>query len=191
MGQVFQCDVSLPCHATCTVAKAGSSANDTCYVPQYRSGQSRFIIYTLNLNAYHSSIFRTVPASPTFSMLSALFWESPICKLYVQGCAPRLTVLRTQAKLNPDLFLKQVRAANLQDLIYKRGQAGITKASVTIVFDNSDREKSPVGFETYKQVTVTRQVGQMNGLKPSFLLPRRALIAVNSCRSRWVESRNT
>lgn len=55
-------------------------------------------------------------------------------------------------------FLTKVRAANLQDLIYKRGQAGVTKASVTIVFDNSEREKAPVGFETYKQVTVTRQV---------------------------------
>jgi len=54
--------------------------------------------------------------------------------------------------------LSQIRAANLQDLIYKRGQAGITKASVTIVFDNSDRSTSPVGFENLKQVTVTRQV---------------------------------
>lgn len=51
-----------------------------------------------------------------------------------------------------------MRAQNQQDLIYKRGQAGITKASVTIVFDNSDREKSPVGLEDYKQITVTRQV---------------------------------
>ena len=51
-----------------------------------------------------------------------------------------------------------MRAANQQDLIYKRGQAGITKASVTIVFDNSDRANSPVGFEDYKQITVTRQV---------------------------------
>jgi structural maintenance of chromosome 2 len=51
-----------------------------------------------------------------------------------------------------------MRAANQQDLIYKRGQAGITKASVTIVFDNSDREKSPVGLENCKQITVTRQV---------------------------------
>jgi len=51
-----------------------------------------------------------------------------------------------------------MRAANQQDLIYKRGQAGITKASVTIVFDNSDRANSPVGFEEYKQITVTRQV---------------------------------
>jgi chromosome segregation ATPase len=32
--------------------------------------------------------------------------------------------------------LRQVRAANLADLVYKRGQAGITKASVTAVFNN-------------------------------------------------------
>jgi structural maintenance of chromosome 2 len=51
-----------------------------------------------------------------------------------------------------------MRAQNQQDLIYKRGQAGITKASVTIVFDNSERSKSPVGLENYKQITVTRQV---------------------------------
>jgi hypothetical protein len=51
-----------------------------------------------------------------------------------------------------------MRAANQQDLIYKRGQAGITKASVTIVFNNSDREKSPVGLENCPQITVTRQV---------------------------------
>lgn len=54
--------------------------------------------------------------------------------------------------------LAQVRAANQLDLIYKRGQAGITKASVTIVFDNSDRATSPVGFENLRQITVTRQV---------------------------------
>jgi structural maintenance of chromosome 2 len=59
--------------------------------------------------------------------------------------------------------LSAVRAANLQDLIYKRGQAGITKASVTIVFDNSDRSKSPVSFENYAQITVTRQIA-MGGL---------------------------
>jgi structural maintenance of chromosome 2 len=52
----------------------------------------------------------------------------------------------------------QMRAQNQQDLIYKRGQAGITKASVTIVFDNSDRENSPPGMENYAQITVTRQV---------------------------------
>lgn len=54
--------------------------------------------------------------------------------------------------------MTSVRAANLLDLVYKRGQAGITKASVTIVFDNSDRSTSPVGFENLRQITVTRQV---------------------------------
>ncbi|KAF9233061.1 condensin complex subunit SMC2 [Melanogaster broomeanus] len=58
--------------------------------------------------------------------------------------------------------MAQMRAQNQQDLIYKRGQAGITKASVTIVFDNSDREKSPVGLENHKQITVTRQIALPN-----------------------------
>ncbi|KAN0078383.1 RecF/RecN/SMC [Tylopilus felleus] len=58
--------------------------------------------------------------------------------------------------------MAQMRAQNQQDLIYKRGQAGVTKASVTIVFDNSDREKSPVGLEDYKQITVTRQIALPN-----------------------------
>ncbi|RMY62029.1 hypothetical protein D0865_00668 [Hortaea werneckii] len=44
------------------------------------------------------------------------------------------------------------------DLIYKRGQAGITKASVTLVFDNSDKSKSPIGFEDYATISVTRQI---------------------------------
>ncbi|KDQ13659.1 hypothetical protein BOTBODRAFT_364275 [Botryobasidium botryosum FD-172 SS1] len=58
--------------------------------------------------------------------------------------------------------MQQMRAQNQQDLIYKRGQAGVTKASVTIVFDNSDRSTSPVGFEACKQITVTRQVALPN-----------------------------
>ena len=45
-----------------------------------------------------------------------------------------------------------------QDLIYKRGQAGVTKASVTIVFDNRDKSKAPIGFEEYAQISVTRQI---------------------------------
>ncbi|KAG8855444.1 Structural maintenance of chromosomes protein 2 [Serendipita sp. 411] len=58
--------------------------------------------------------------------------------------------------------LSQVRATNQQDLIYKRGQAGITRASVTAVFDNSDRSKSPVGLEHCAQITVTRQIALPN-----------------------------
>ncbi|NXS82230.1 SMC2 protein, partial [Erpornis zantholeuca] len=54
--------------------------------------------------------------------------------------------------------LSQVRASNLQDLVYKNGQAGITKATVSINFDNSDKSRSPLGFETNDEITVTRQV---------------------------------
>ena len=54
--------------------------------------------------------------------------------------------------------MNTVRAQNLQDLIYKRGQAGVTKASVTIVFDNRDKANSPIGFDDYAQISVTRQI---------------------------------
>ncbi|CAM9869354.1 unnamed protein product, partial [Heterosigma akashiwo] len=54
--------------------------------------------------------------------------------------------------------LSQVRVGNLQELVYKQGQAGVTKASVTIVFNNQDKKGSPVGYEHFDQITVTRQV---------------------------------
>ena len=46
----------------------------------------------------------------------------------------------------------------MQELVYKNGQAGITKASVTIVFDNSDKKQTPVGYENFDELTITRQV---------------------------------
>ena len=52
----------------------------------------------------------------------------------------------------------QVRAANLQELVYKQGQAGVQKASVTLIFNNEDTENSPLGYEQYDKITVTRQV---------------------------------
>ncbi|TYG60228.1 hypothetical protein ES288_D07G051500v1 [Gossypium darwinii] len=54
--------------------------------------------------------------------------------------------------------LQQVRAANLQELVYKQGQAGITEAPVSIIFDNSDRSRSPLGYEDHSEITVTRQI---------------------------------
>ena len=55
-------------------------------------------------------------------------------------------------------FAIQVRVSNLQELVYKQGQAGITKASATINFNNSDPKSSPIGYEQHKTITVTRQV---------------------------------
>eukprot|EP01133_Synstelium_polycarpum_P008142 gene8142-9557_t len=54
--------------------------------------------------------------------------------------------------------LAQVRVSNLQELVYKQGQAGVTKASVTIIFNNSNKPSSPLGYEGYDKITVTRQV---------------------------------
>ncbi|XP_017759030.1 PREDICTED: structural maintenance of chromosomes protein 2 [Eufriesea mexicana] len=54
--------------------------------------------------------------------------------------------------------LGQVRATSLQDLVYKSGQAGVKKASVTITFDNRDRSSSPMGYEHHEEIIVTRQV---------------------------------
>lgn len=54
--------------------------------------------------------------------------------------------------------LGQVRATLLQDLVYKQGQTGVTKASVSITFDNSNKDQSPVGYESYDEIMVTRQV---------------------------------
>jgi structural maintenance of chromosome 2 len=54
--------------------------------------------------------------------------------------------------------LSKVRATNLSELVYKQGQAGITKASVTIIFNNLDKSRSPVGFENMDSISVSRQV---------------------------------
>lgn len=55
-------------------------------------------------------------------------------------------------------MLLQVRAAQLSDLVYKQGQAGISKATVTITFDNTDISNRPVGFDKYDEIVVRRQV---------------------------------
>jgi len=54
--------------------------------------------------------------------------------------------------------LEQVRAGSLQELVYKQGQAGVTRASVTVVFSNRDKKGSPVGYESYDEISVCRQV---------------------------------
>ena len=44
------------------------------------------------------------------------------------------------------------------EFIYKYGHAGVTKASVTIIFDNRDKAGSPPGYQQYDQISVTRQI---------------------------------
>ena len=63
----------------------------------------------------------------------------------------------------PPISPTQVRATNLQELVYKNGQASITKATVSIKFDNTDKAESPLGYEQYDEITITRQVGEVWG----------------------------
>lgn len=49
----------------------------------------------------------------------------------------------TLASLPTHSLSFQVRVGNLQELVYKQGQAGVTKATVTIVFNNADPATSP------------------------------------------------
>eukprot|EP01029_Cantina_marsupialis_P024808 TRINITY_DN6455_c0_g1_i1.p1 TRINITY_DN6455_c0_g1~~TRINITY_DN6455_c0_g1_i1.p1 ORF type:complete len:1221 (+),score=493.95 TRINITY_DN6455_c0_g1_i1:2-3664(+) len=52
--------------------------------------------------------------------------------------------------------MKQVRVNSLQGLIYKEGQAGVTRASVSIEFDNSDPKISPMGYQDEKTIVIQR-----------------------------------
>ena len=52
--------------------------------------------------------------------------------------------------------LAHVRVTNLQELIYKKGNAGITKASVTLIFDNSNKATSPAALAQEDRVVITR-----------------------------------
>ncbi|KAL5279836.1 SMC2 family protein [Megaselia abdita] len=54
--------------------------------------------------------------------------------------------------------LTQVRAGSLNELVYKAGQAGVTKATVTIIFDNSNPDQCPLGYDKCHEISVTRQV---------------------------------
>eukprot|EP00892_Ulva_mutabilis_P006290 jgi/Ulvmu1/4032/UM019_0009.1 len=54
--------------------------------------------------------------------------------------------------------LAKVRVTNLQELIYKQGQAGVTKATVSITFDNTDPEAGPPQYKHMKEIIVTRTI---------------------------------
>ncbi|CAK5079295.1 unnamed protein product [Meloidogyne enterolobii] len=60
--------------------------------------------------------------------------------------------------------LANVRAHSLSDLVYKQGQAGINRATVTITFDNS--EQQPAGYGKFKEIIIIingRNTYQING----------------------------
>lgn len=57
---------------------------------------------------------------------------------------------------------ERMRVQNQKQLIYKEGQTRVTKASVSVVFDNTDKDRSPVGYTNCNEITVTRQISVQN-----------------------------
>jgi structural maintenance of chromosome 2 len=51
-----------------------------------------------------------------------------------------------------------MRAEKLQELVYKAGNSGVTKATVTIKFDNSNKAQSPPGYTDLPTISVCRSV---------------------------------
>jgi structural maintenance of chromosome 2 len=51
-----------------------------------------------------------------------------------------------------------MRAEKLQELVYKGGNSGVTKASVTVKFDNSNKSQSPPGYTEVESIVVTRTI---------------------------------
>ncbi|PIO76828.1 RecF/RecN/SMC protein [Teladorsagia circumcincta] len=72
--------------------------------------------------------------------------------------------------------LQHIRAGQLHDLVYKQGQAGINKATVTITFDNRDKKHGPIGYHHCDEIVIRRQVSDffrsvgLNVNNPHFLI---------------------
>uniref|UniRef100_A0A0K0DTY4 Structural maintenance of chromosomes protein n=1 Tax=Strongyloides stercoralis TaxID=6248 RepID=A0A0K0DTY4_STRER len=52
--------------------------------------------------------------------------------------------------------LTHVRCQKMDDLVFKQGQAGVTRATVTLTFNNSNKLASPIGYEKEDVIRVTR-----------------------------------
>ncbi len=52
----------------------------------------------------------------------------------------------------------RMRVTNLKELIYKSGQQHVSRATVSLQFNNKDASKSPIGYEDKTMITVTRQI---------------------------------
>lgn len=55
--------------------------------------------------------------------------------------------------------MNTIRAATMQDVIYKSGQAGVTTATVTINFDNKDKSRSAPHYTHNDEIVISREVG--------------------------------
>lgn len=55
--------------------------------------------------------------------------------------------------------MNTIRAASIQDVIYKSGQAGVQTATVSIKFDNLDKSRSAPHYKNNDEIVISREVG--------------------------------
>ena len=48
----------------------------------------------------------------------------------------------------------------MQELVYKGGKSSVQKASVSLIFDNSDKAMAPIAYANCPRITVTRTIEQ-------------------------------
>jgi structural maintenance of chromosome 2 len=51
-----------------------------------------------------------------------------------------------------------IRVEKLQELVYKGGNSSVSKASVTLTFNNTNKQFSPPGYTQYDKISVTRSI---------------------------------
>ncbi|MEN2495359.1 MAG: Structural maintenance of chromosomes protein 2 [Marteilia pararefringens] len=64
--------------------------------------------------------------------------------------------------------LGSVRATSLQDLVYKNGKEGITRAQVILRFNNRDKSKSPSGYSACDEINISREM--IIGKQPKYYI---------------------
>jgi structural maintenance of chromosome 2 len=45
-----------------------------------------------------------------------------------------------------------IRVEKMQELVYKSGNSSVSKASVTLIFDNSNKDQSPFGYDSFQKI---------------------------------------
>ena len=56
--------------------------------------------------------------------------------------------------------LGYIRVEKMQELVYKGGNSSVSKASVTLIFDNTKKDSSPPAYTQMDKISVTRSIDQ-------------------------------
>lgn len=51
-----------------------------------------------------------------------------------------------------------MRVTHTKDLIFKEGTGNVTEAHVSIIFDNTDKNNRPIGYEDTNEISITRSI---------------------------------